>query len=74
MDCLNQKEDVYEAWSDYWYTKDITIGVEGMPGYQNTIEGVPHICMKVPTGGGKHLWPVLESNVFLIPCQLKNTK
>lgn len=24
-----------------------------MPGYQNVIDGVPHVCYKVPTGGGK---------------------
>ena len=37
------------AFRDYWAER----GVTGMPGYKNTIPGVPHVCAKVPTAGGK---------------------
>lgn len=29
------------------------LGTGGVPAYQNIIKGVPNLCMKVPTGGGK---------------------
>jgi type III restriction enzyme len=53
MDCVNRDNDLIKAWKDYWEQQDIHIGFGGVPAYQNAIEGVPHICMKVPTGGGK---------------------
>lgn len=53
MDCVNRDNDLIIAWKDYWEQQDIHIGFGGVPAYQNAIEGVPHICMKVPTGGGK---------------------
>ena len=37
------------AFRDYWAERGIT----GMPAYKNTIPGVPHVCAKVPTAGGK---------------------
>ncbi len=37
------------AFRDYWAER----GVTGMPTYKNTIPGVPHVCAKVPTAGGK---------------------
>lgn len=53
MNCVNHDNDLVKAWKDYWKQQDIHIGFGGVPAYQNAIEGVPHICMKVPTGGGK---------------------
>ena len=41
------------AWKNYWQAQDISVGFGGVPVYNNAIDGVPHICMKVPTGGGK---------------------
>ena len=29
------------------------MGLGGVPVYKSAIPGVPHVCMKVPTGGGK---------------------
>ena len=29
------------------------MGLGGVPAYNNSIRAVPHVCMKVPTGGGK---------------------
>ena len=53
LDCVNRDNDLIKAWKDYWEQQDIHIGFGGVPSYQNAIAGVPHICMKVPTGGGK---------------------
>lgn len=53
LDCVNRDNDLIKSWKDYWEQQDIHIGFGGVPSYQNAIAGVPHICMKVPTGGGK---------------------
>lgn len=50
---LNEENDLIKAWKRYWSEKDISVGVGGVPKYNNSIKGVPHVCMKVPTGGGK---------------------
>ena len=57
MDSINRCPDLNAAWKVYWNSKDIAVGLgegkKSVPGYRNTIVGVPHVCMKVPTGGGK---------------------
>ena len=53
MDCVNRCPNLYSAWREYWFSKDIAVGFGGVPSYNNAIDGVPHICTKVPTGGGK---------------------
>ncbi|MDE5945765.1 MAG: DEAD/DEAH box helicase family protein [Oscillospiraceae bacterium] len=53
MEILNKENDLIRTWKRYWSEKDITVGFGGVPSYKNTISGVPHICMKVPRGGGK---------------------
>lgn len=50
---LNDDNDLNKAWRHYWREQDIAVGLGGVPAYQNAIAGVPHVCMKVPTGGGK---------------------
>ena len=50
---LNQENDFHKAWKRFWNEQDIAVGLGGVPAYQNNIKGVPHVCMKVPTGGGK---------------------
>ena len=52
LNCLNQS-GLTAAWKAYWHRKDIAVGLGGVPAYQDAIPGVPHVCMKVPTGGGK---------------------
>ena len=52
LDCLNHTNNIYTAWTDYWFAQDISVGF-GVPRYNNAISGVPHVCTKVPTGGGK---------------------
>ncbi len=53
MNCLNRCENIISAWREYWFRQDINVGLGGVPSYKDNISGVPHICMKVPTGGGK---------------------
>ncbi len=53
MNCLNRCENLISAWREYWFRQDINVGFGGVPSYKDNISGVPHICMKVPTGGGK---------------------
>lgn len=50
---VNKDNNVFLAWKDYWAEKDISVGLGGVPSYNNAIKAVPHVCMKVPTGGGK---------------------
>jgi len=53
LSALNETGDLFKAWQKYWNDKDIAVGFGGVPAYRNGIKDVPHICMKVPTGGGK---------------------
>ena len=53
LNCVNHSADLFAAWREYWFAKDIAVGLGGVPSYNNSIERVPHVCMKVPTGGGK---------------------
>ena len=53
LSILDEYNDIGKAWRHFWREKDIAIGMGGVPGYKEDIKGVPHLCMKVPTGGGK---------------------
>lgn len=53
LDCMNTDNNLISAWRSYWLAQDVHVGMGGVPAYQNAIPGVPHVCMKVPTGGGK---------------------
>lgn len=53
MDSLDRSQGIKAAWLDYWTRQDVCVGFGGAPVYVDTISGVPHVCMKVPTGGGK---------------------
>lgn len=41
------------AYTKYWTEKHVRLGLGGMPYYADSLDGVPDVCMKVPTGGGK---------------------
>ena len=53
IDAVDGTNDLIKGWEKYWSGKDIPIGQGGVPAYKNKIKGTPHVCMKVPTGGGK---------------------
>lgn len=42
-----------KAYQALWSENNVMVGLGGMPAYVNDLPGVPHVCAKVPTGGGK---------------------
>jgi type III restriction enzyme len=54
---VNGTPNLAQAFKDYWASKGVRVGSDGghvgMEPYKNTVPGVPHICAKVPTAGGK---------------------
>jgi type III restriction enzyme len=69
-DFLNLLEDYdpADAYRVLWNNRDVNIvmaGSEGMPPYRDTIRDIPHVCFKVPTGGGK---------TFLATCAVRLIK
>lgn len=64
---LSETGSLSEAFSQFWARRGVTVGGAGIHAYQDVIPGVPHVCYKVPTGGGKTLLacasvkPVLDS-------------
>jgi type III restriction enzyme len=57
LDVLDGTPNLAQAFKDYWAGKGVRVGNSGshagMEPYKNTVPGVPHICAKVPTAGGK---------------------
>lgn len=53
LDLLTEKQSISRAYSQLWEEKGVSIGPLGMPVYNTSLQGVPHVCLKVPTGGGK---------------------
>lgn len=49
LSTLEKIPHIAKAFKAYWDEK----GVIGMEEYKNNVPGVPHICAKVPTAGGK---------------------
>ena len=52
---LEKTNSLQKAWYEYWNEKgivDMQKFLAKFP-YNNTIKGVPNVCVKVPTGGGK---------------------
>lgn len=46
---LEKTPHLANSFKEYWADR----GVTGMDAYKNNVPGVPHICAKVPTAGGK---------------------
>lgn len=53
LEILMQTRNIETAYTRLWQEKDVKVGFGGMPKYQNLLPGVPNVCLKVPTGGGK---------------------
>ncbi|QNM06279.1 DEAD/DEAH box helicase [Qiania dongpingensis] len=53
LELLSTAETVSEAYKNLWEEQGVGLGPDGMPAYQNIIRRTPHVCFKVPTGGGK---------------------
>jgi len=50
---LIEKQSISSAYSTLWNEKGVNVGIDGMPPYKTELAGVPQVCFKVPTGGGK---------------------
>jgi len=55
MELLDESQSISGAYQKFWEEKGITFGVndDDVLPYQDIIPGVPDLCFKVPTGGGK---------------------
>ena len=53
LELLIEKQSISSAYSTLWNGKGVNVGVDGMPPYNSELAGVPQVCFKVPTGGGK---------------------
>ncbi len=53
LNLLTEMQSISRAYSQLWEEKGVCIGPLGMPFYNTSLQGVPHVCLKVPTGGGK---------------------
>ena len=61
LDTLEVTPDLGAAFTQHWADKGVRVAhagsgassAEAMAPYKNTVPGVPHVCAKVPTAGGK---------------------
>lgn len=53
LELLTEKQNIRDAYNTLWEEKGASVGMGKIPPYHTVISGVPHVCMKVPTGGGK---------------------
>jgi type III restriction enzyme len=62
---LSSVGNIPKAYTKFWEEhprQPVAVGFNGLSQYQNNIAGVPNVCLKVPTGGGK---------TFIAACALK---
>ena len=54
LSLLTEKGSALKAYNALWEEKNVNIGMGGLPYYHYNLQGgVPDVCFKVPTGGGK---------------------
>lgn len=53
LELLTKTNDTAKAYKLLWNSKGVPVSDNGIKPYTPIIKGVPHICFKVPTGGGK---------------------
>lgn len=53
LELLIEKQNISKAYNALWNEKGVSVGMNGMPFYNVELAGVPQVCFKVPTGGGK---------------------
>lgn len=71
---LNETNSVVSAYSNLWLEKNIVVGFGGLPAYNNTIYNTPHVCFKVPTGGGKTFLAVSSLRILFNNFPTKKAK
>ena len=67
LELLIEKQSISSAYSTLWNEKGVNVGIDGMPPYNSELAGVPQVCFKVPTGGGK-TFLAANSSRYLIQC------
>jgi len=67
LEAIGTVGDYAAAYRKYWLDQDIKVGPtpDCMPPYKDSIKGTPHICFKVPTGGGKTFMACAAVKVIL---------
>ena len=54
LSCLTETGHLSDAFEKHWAKKGIAVKhLGGFPPYKTSLPKVPHVCIKVPTGGGK---------------------
>lgn len=71
---LNETNSVVSAYNNFWLEKNIVVGFGGLPAYNNTIYHTPHVCFKVPTGGGKTFLAVSSLRILFNNFPTKKAK
>lgn len=83
LTCVEKNKDTAKGFDDFWKTNNPPLtpclGSIIEP-YKNNVKGAPHVCHKVPTGGGKtfiasaalkvamsHISPLYKVVVWLVP-------
>lgn len=68
LELLLEKQSAGAAYTALWNEKNVLVGLNGMPNYNDVLKGVPNVCFKVPTGGGSMIAnsPSTEMYGFLI--------
>lgn len=78
LDKVQETKDIYTAFSQFWYHHPRTPLVPTLSSaiepYKNNVTGVPHICMKVPTAGGKTFMAANAIKTIFDAYDFKNAK
>ncbi len=53
LELLIEKQNIATAYKMLWNEKGVSVGTDEMSCYNSELTGVPQVCFKVPTGGGK---------------------
>lgn len=53
LELVNISNNYAQAYRDLMEENAIRVGAGGVPDYRDTVPSTPHVCFKVPTGGGK---------------------
>lgn len=78
LEVLDGTPNLARAFERYWTAKGVRVGGgdgrAGMAPYKNTVPGVPHVCAKVPTAGGKTFIAVNALDVIFAALARRNPK
>lgn len=53
LELLVELKSPSNAYQAFWTERNVMVGFDGLPFYRSELAGVPRVCAKVPTGGGK---------------------